>query len=221
MDRQISVKGTAEMSATPDFVIISLSIVSIDKKYAKAVELASERVTTLTSALEKEGFDASMVKTSDYHIDVNTEFKQGRKGTMELVEKGYRCSYRLKVSFDMDAQMLSKAVNVITETVAQPGLNVTFTIKDEEAVKDELLKTAGENARRRAEILCQSAGGRLGNLVRVDYNWANQPLMSPTSFIPSIDKSMTTPTIEPAPTIQLSPEEIKLKENALFVWEID
>jgi hypothetical protein len=95
-------------------------------------------------------------------------------------------------------------------------------VKDEEAVKDELLKSAGANARRRAEILCESAGGKLGNLVTVSYNWNEISIMSPTKFDNTIDTAelydcATMPNVAPQ---SIQPDDINLTDNALFVWEI-
>lgn len=77
----------------------------------------------------------------------------------------------MKLSFDFNSDKLSKAIDAVSNCVSDPKMNITFTVKNEEAVKDEFLKSAGANARRRAEILCEAAGGKLGNLVNVDYNW--------------------------------------------------
>ena len=95
-------------------------------------------------------------------------------------------------------------------------------MKDEEAVKDELLKSAGANARRRAEILCEAAGGKLGSLVTINYNWNEISILSPTRF----DSDYLTDTAElysEMPMLapeSIQPDDIDLSDNAVFIWEI-
>jgi hypothetical protein len=222
MDRRITVKGIGHVTATPDYVIINMTIDAVNKKYEKAVEEATEKINTLSDKLVKAGFDKDSLKTVDYKVNVNTEFRTNRKGATEQIRNGYTCVHRMKLAFDFNNEKLSNAINAVTTCLSDPRLNIVFTVKDEEAVKDELLKSAGANARRRAEILCQSAGGKLGNLVTVSYNWNEISIMSPTRFDNTIDTAelydcATMPNIAPQ---SIQPDDINLTDNALFVWEI-
>ena len=226
MERKITVKGIGHITAKPDFVIINLTIEEVNKKYEKAVDEANKRINDLVSALSKIGFKPEDIKTVDYRVASNVEYKTNKKGVREYIKNGFRCSNRLKLSFDFDGEKLSKTVEKISDCVAEPKVNITFSVKDEEAVKDELLKSAGANAKRRAEILCESAGGKLGNLITVNYNWNDVSLLSPTSF-DSINQTASLfeefsaaapPSV--APTQSFAPDDIELNDSALFVWEI-
>ncbi|MBQ9229278.1 MAG: SIMPL domain-containing protein [Eubacterium sp.] len=223
MDRKITVKGIGHITAKPDYVIIHLTVEEINKKYEKAVEEAAKRINALTAAISKIGFNAEDLKTVDYSIQSNVEYKPNRKGIGEYIKNGFRCTNRLKLAFDFDSDKLSKTVNAITSCVADPRMNITFTVKDEEAVKDELLKSAGANARRRAEILCEAAGGKLGALVTVNYNWNELSILSPTRFDTrddtlQLDEILAAPTMAPQ---SFQPDDVDLSDNAVFVWEID
>lgn len=226
MERKITVKGIGHITAKPDYVVINMTIDATDKKYEKAVEEASDRINKLSNALAKIGFEKDDLKTVDFKVNVASGFKKNLKGVNEVVKLGYTCNNRMKLAFDFDSEKLSKTVEVITNCVAEPRLNITFTVKDEEAVKDELLKSAGANARRRAEILCESAGGKLGNLVTVNYNWNEISILSPTRFNNDIggttgvlfDDSKSMSMLAPK---EIQPDDIELSDNATFVWEID
>lgn len=224
MERRITVKGIGHITAKPDYVIIYLTIEEINKKYEKAVEEVNDRINKLTSALAKIGFGKDELKTVDYKVTTNVKYKPNKKGLGEYIDNGYKCTNRLKLAFDFENDRLCKAVETITTCVAEPKLNISFTVKDEEAVKDELLKSAGANAKRRAEILCESAGGILGNLVTVDYNWREISLLSPTSFdsinetTAVLDNSLSAPMMAPKSFV---PDDIELNDSAVFVWEIE
>ena len=226
MERKITVKGIGHITAKPDFVIISLTIEEVNKKYEKAVDEANNRINSLVTALSKIGFKPDDIKTVDYRVSSNVDFRINKKGFSEQIKNGFRCSNRLKLSFDFEGEKLYKVVEAISGCVAEPKINITFTVKDEEAVKDELLKSAGSNARRRAEILCESAGGKLGCLVTVNYNWNDISLLSPTRFdsinqTTSLLGELTAPAPPSfTPAQSFTPDDIELNDSALFVWEI-
>lgn len=222
MERKITVKGIGHISAKPDCVVISMTIDATNKKYEKAVEDTAERINKLSNALVNAGFESDALKTVDFKVNIATGYKKNLKGVSEVVKTGFTCTYRMKLAFDFESEKLSKAIDAITKCVSDPRLNITFTVKDEEAVKDELLKSAGANARRRAEILCEAAGGKLGNLITVNYNWNEISILSPTRF----DYDYLSDTAELCDDVLMTaphpiqPDDIDLSDNAVFVWEI-
>lgn len=158
-------------------------------------------------------------------MSTNVECKPNRKGVGEYIRNGFKCSNRLKLAFDFNSEKLTKTVEAISECVAEPKVNISFSVKDEEAVKDELLKTAGANAKRRAQILCESAGGKLGDLITVNYNWNEISILSPTHF-DSINEtaSLLDEFTAAAPSMapkSFEPDDIDLSDSAVFVWAIN
>lgn len=222
MERKITVKGIGHITATPDYVVINMTVDATDKKYDKAVEEATDKIAKLTKALKNAGFYDDALKTVDYRVNTATGYKKNFKGVNEIVKTGFTCLNRMKLAFDFNGEKISKAINAITNCVSDPRLNIVFTIKDEEAVKDKLLKSAGENARRGAQILCEAAGGKLGNLITVNYNWNELSILSPTRF----DYNYMDHTTELGDSAcmalpeAIQPDDIDLSDNAVFVWEI-
>lgn len=220
MERKITVKGIGNVKAKPDYIVINLTIDAVDKRYSRAVEIASMRVDELRRSLESVGFPEDSLKTVDFRINVNYEYKYNKKGMSEQKPNGFCCVNRLKLDFDFDNDKLVKAVDAITKSVADPKLNLAFTVKDEEAVKDELLKSAGQNARRRAEILCDASGGKLGNLVTVNYNWNEINLLSPSHMcFDNNTTDMVNACCVAAPS-SFVPDDINISDSAVFIWEI-
>ena len=222
MERKITVKGIGHITAKPDLCIIYMTIDETNRKYEQAVDDASDKINELSNALVRIGIEKDALKTADFKVDVETGFKKNFKGVGEIVKTGFTCTYRMKLAFDFSSERLSKVIDAITTCISDPRLSIAFTVKDEEAVKDELLKSAGANARRRAQILCEAAGGNLGNLVTVNYNWNEISILSPTRFT-SDGLSNTGPLCCDMPTLapgSIEPDDIDLVDNAVFVWEI-
>lgn len=222
MERKITVKGIGHITAKPDFVVINMIVDETNKKYEKAVEIVSERIDILSNALVSVGFEADALKTSDFNVFIETGYKKSLKGTNEFVRTGYTCSYEMKLEFDFDSDKLAKAIDAIAKCVSNPRMDIKFTVKDKDAIKDELLKSAAVNAKRRAEILCEAAGGKLGELVTVDYNWNEISLLSPTrlNYDRFVDANMSVPEVPMAAPKSIKPDDIDMSDNAVFVWEI-
>lgn len=79
----------------------------------------------------------------------------------------------------------------------------------------ELLKSAAENAKQKAEILCAASGAKLGDLVTIDYNWGELNIYSPTRY------EMTNRCLaETSTSIDIEPSNIDVSDTVTFVWEL-
>ena len=214
MDRTITVKGSARLSLRPDYVVITMTVTTEDKSYDEAMALAAGHLESIRDALANLGYDRKALKTSNFNVSTEYDFQNDRNGNGRRVFRGYACTHELRLSLDFDAARLGETLSAITGCKAEPELNVRFTVKDTDAVSDELLRQASENALRRAKVLAAASGVDLGPLVRVDYSWGSRDYASPTAFaaggmLRSAKASM-----------DFTPEDIDVNDQATFVWEI-
>lgn len=217
--RTIAVKGTGSVSAAPDYIILYLTIEGTNTDYDLAVELAAQKITALQDAIASADFKKKDLKTTSFNVDTRYENEKTPEGIYHQVFAGYVCTYQLKLSFDFDAVRLSRVLSAISESASLPEISVTFTVKDPAAIKKELLASAAENAREKAEILCQASGVRLGKLQSIDYHWTDSNISSPTRCMNARDG--ITAMGKCMQSIEMEPEDIKLNDSAAFVWEIE
>ena len=216
MNRTITVKGTGTVRLTPDLTIISLTLKSTDRDYGRAAELAEERLGALRTALEELGFERKALKTQQFRVCTEYESRRDEYGNYRNVFTGYACVHGLTLEFDFDTKRLSETLGAIARCVAEPELNIRFSVKDRDGAADALLKSAVENARHRAEILASASGVSLGRLMTVDYNWGELNVYSGTNF------EMDCKCLPPMPCgAELEPEDIELSDSAAFVWELE
>ena len=88
----------------------------------------------------------------------------------------------LKLSFDFDMHILNKVLLAITKSKANPKIHISFTVKDQTKISDEVLKLSCEDAKRKAGILCHASGYSLGALLKIDYNWNESYFESRTRY---------------------------------------
>ena len=93
------------------------------------------------------------------------------------------------MSFDLDLKRLSETLNAISICKAKPNVDIKFTVKDDSGVKEEVLRNATINARRKADILALSSGVKIEKIVNIEYSWQDIELYSDTKYIEAMPLS--------------------------------
>ena len=71
--RTITVKGTGNVSARPDYIILSLNIETLSKTYDRAMSEAAERIKKLQDAAVLVGYEKSDMKTTSFNVETRYE----------------------------------------------------------------------------------------------------------------------------------------------------
>ena len=216
MNRIITVKGTGNVKVKPDLIVITMSLESIHLDYNRTMKLAAEAVEGLLKAIQSLGFVKTDLKTTNFNISTHYESYRDNDNNYKSKFDGYLCEQGLKLEFDFDTEMLSKVLTTISKANIEPRLNIQFSVKDKDAVSEELLVSATENAKRKAEILAKASGVILGDLISIEYNWGELHLYSQTRF--AMEDQLMKLSESSAPSIE--PEDIDVSDTVSFVWEI-
>ncbi len=218
MNRTITIKGIGKLSLKPDQVVVSLTLKATDKNYDKAMDIAAKHLEQLRRALAGIGFTKDDLKTTSFNVGTECESERDKNGNYKRVFIGYSVTHQLKLEFDFDAQRLSQTLGAIAACIAEPELNVQFTVKDKEAVNVAILESACVNAKAKASILAKASGVTLGDLISIDYNWGELHLFSPTQYDME-DACMRMASAAPT-SIEIEPDDIEVSDSVTFVWEI-
>ena len=218
MNRTITIKGIGKLSLKPDQVVVSLTLKATDKNYDKAMDTAAKHLEQLRRTLVGIGFTKDDLKTTNFNVGTEYENERDKGGNYKRVFIGYSVTHQLKLEFDFDSHRLSQALGAIAACIAEPELNVQFTVKDKESVNAALLESACVNAKVKAVILAKASGVTLGDLISIDYNWGELHLFSPTRYDME-DACMRLSSATPT-SIELEPDDIDVSDSVTFVWEI-
>lgn len=218
MNRTITIKGIGKLSLKPDQVVVSLTLKTTDKNYDKAMNTAAKHLEQLRGALVGIGFAKDDLKTTNFNVGTEYESERDKNGNYKRIFIGYSVTHQLKLEFAFDSRCLSKTLGAIAACIAEPELNVQFTVKDKEAVNAALLESACVNAKTKAGILAKASGVTLGDLVSIDYNWGELHLFSPTQYDME-DACMRMASAAPT-SIEIEPDDIEVSDSVTFVWEI-
>ena len=217
--RTISVKGIGNASVKPDAIEINMSLESVDKDYSAAVKQNDEKVAKLKKALDESGVDSELLKTTNLNIyPQNNGYND--HGVWKERFVGYHCVQDVKIQFDFSAEHINKVMGAISKCEATPNLSIRFKVKNPDAVKDSVLALATQNARQKAEVLCQAAGCKLGELVTVSYKINPAEIVSVTNYNMRAAKMESAEEADMAVGAAMTPDDIKVRDEATFVWKI-
>ena len=216
MPRTITVTGVGSTRVSPDTTVITMVLRSLNKDYAKSVAESAEQLEAVKSALCAVGFRKEDIKTTSFNIITERESVRDENGNYTEKFKGYSCINNIKLEFDFDASRLSDVVATIASSLSDPQINIRFTVRDSESVKNALLTDAAENARKKAEILASASGVSLGLLLSVDYSFRDRELVSRTEYM--MDNGVMA--MKASRSLDFTPDDISLSDSVTFVWEI-
>ena len=214
--RTIHIKGTGRASAVPDYVVITLELNAHHMEYANAMRVGAQQVEMLREAVKEAGFSAEDLKTTNFNVDTeyeNEEYKEDGRTRYHRVFMGFDCRHSLKLSFDFDNERLERAMTTIGDCLSKPEVSIAFTLKDKQALRDQILESAAQDARRKAEILCKASGVTLGDLLRIEYSWDEAHI--------SHYYDMKIQCCEASPAnYDFHPDDIEAGDTVDFYWEI-
>ena len=217
MEKLITVKGVGNATAKPDLVVLSLELETTSRDYDQCMKIAGERGDLLKDAIVKAGLPGDSLKTSNFGVTTEYRSEKNRDGNYRSVFVGWKCSHDFKVEFPLDIKLLKTVLHFIAESHADCKVDVDFTLADSGVAETSMLNSAAKNARQKAETLCAALGKKLGELVKIDYNWSEIDIYSRTRYDSGLICSAPASACA-AP--EIDPEDIKLNDNATFVWQI-
>ena len=122
-------------------------------EYSETLQKSALQTDRLKDVLAAFGFEHGDLKTLSFDVDTEYEGYKDRKGTYKQRFIGYKFRYILKVEFDSDNERLGKILYALANCELKPEFRLSYTIKDPEAAKNELLGRAVADAKKKAAVL--------------------------------------------------------------------
>lgn len=217
--RTIRVTGKGQRRVRPDLTRISISLEGMEKEYGATLRRSSEETQHLRKLLEGLDFDGADLKTLSFHIDTEYESYQ-EENVYKQRFLGYRYQHMMKVEFDSDNERLGDLLYALSSSPIRPEFRISFTVKDPEAVKNELLEGAVHDSKAKAAVLARAAGVTLKEIQSVDYSWGEINLESrPMNRMLMADCTAPMAAKE-CFDMNIEPDDIEVSDTVTVVWEI-
>ena len=214
--RSIRVTGKGKIKVHPDITRITLTLSGVEKDYAEALARSAQETEALKELLTEFGFERSDLKTLSFDVDTKYEYYQSH-GDSKKRFAGYEFTHRLKVEFSSDNKMLGKILYALAASELHPDFQISYTVADPEASKNELLGKAVKDAMTKASVLADVSGVKLLDIQSIDYSWSELDIeVGSFNNLCKYDGSVGGGSL----VLDIEPDDIDLTDTVTVVWEI-
>ena len=208
----MSVNGEGVVSAAPDLAIVNIGVVSDGATAREALDANNTDMTAVVEAMRAAGIDELDIGTSGFNISpLYDNPPEPRPGEARQAPKvvGYQVSNEVTVRI----RDLAESGSILDEVVSA-GANrinsISFDIDEQTELRDEAIRLAIADARRKGEIMAEAAGVDLIRILTVSINDYAQPVM--------FDRAVMA--AQAAPSVPILGGEHTITINATVEWEI-
>ncbi len=169
----LTVTGEGSASAAPDIAVVSLGVVSEAATAKDALAANARDMNAVVDTITGAGIEKKDVATSGLFVEpVYSDPSKDPQGQSTIT--GYRVSNQVTVrirDIGKSGPLLDKVISAGANRVN----GVSFEIGKSEALRDAAVKAAIVEARRRAELMAEAAGVKLGPIQSISANEGGGP----------------------------------------------
>ncbi|MBR3888077.1 MAG: SIMPL domain-containing protein [Clostridia bacterium] len=220
----IMVEGVGRRFYKPNQVVLSINFLVNDATYEKALEKGVKSVEDfIVLVLQKLDIAKEELKTRSFRISQNTRYDYETKKT---IFNGYDYTQGATLKLDYNMETISEFMSLVSSLAEPPRYTMTFSIKDMEGAKKEVLAEAYNKAKEKAETIAAAAGKQLKDCIKTDFRpfaetvtshsrLSDMDMLEETGVMYKASKARST-----AETIQtvFTPEDVEISETLYCLW---
>lgn len=219
--RMIRVTGKGQIKVKPDVTRVTITLEDVYEEYDETLRHSSQDTEQLKDILAPYGFERADLKTLSFQVDPQYESYR-KNGAYRQRLTGYRFSHVMKVEFESDNDRLGKILYALANCPSKPEFRISYTVKDREAAKNELLGKAVTDATAKAEVLSTAAGVKLKDIQSIDYSWGEIDLeISPMSRAVYAAPAGYFAEESDNYALDIEPDDIEVSDTVTVVWNIE
>lgn len=219
--RTIRVTGKGQVKVKPDMTRLTIELEGLYKDYGETLHHSALDTDQLKDILSAFGFERSDLKTLRFNVDTEYEsYKE--KDVYKRRFVGYKFNHTMKVEFENDNERLGKVMYALANCPLKPEFRISYTVKDPEAAKNELLGKAVADAKEKAAVLTAAADVTIKDIQNIDYSWGeidfevrpmNRAIMEDACY------AMSAPD-DGSYDLDIEPDDINVSDTVTVIWEI-
>lgn len=215
--KTLRVTGKGKIKVHPDTTRLTITIERTYKDYEETLKRSAEMTEELKNLFEKFDFEKSDLKTLSFNIE--TEYEDYKEDDVYKRRfKGYRFCHVLKIEFDSDNERLGKILYALSHSPVCPEFKISYTVKNPENAKNELLKKAVSDAKEKAKVLSDAAEVPLKEIQSIDYSWGE--IQFETRPFEMMKEIHTCNCENETFDLDIEPDDIDAEDTVTVVWEI-
>jgi hypothetical protein len=211
----ITVSGKGEVVVKPDIATVSFGVTAENLDVAKAQTESATKINKIIDLLKSKGVAEKDIKTTNYNIYPRYDYNQTNQ-TFPYGGKQVLAAYVVSQTVEVKILEIAKAGEILSG-VGEFGVTdvsgLTFTVDDEEKVKDQARDLAIEDAKAQAKVLAKGLDVKLVKITSFSEN-ANYPMYYGVSSAKMMDSAVSS--VAP----QVPAGENKITSNVSITYEI-
>lgn len=157
MRRQVvRATGEASLTAKPDQARLSAGVITHAATAEEAVQQNATQTTAVLDALKKVVGANGEIKTSNYSVSPQYKYEQGHSPEID----GYQASNTVEVTLN-DLTLVGKVIDSAGHAGSNNINSISFTLKNDQAVRAKAIAEATKQARANAEAIAQALNVRV------------------------------------------------------------
>lgn len=169
----LTVTGEGSASAAPDIAVVSLGVVSEAATAQDALAANARDMNAVVDTITAAGIDKKDVATSGLFVEpVYSDPSKDPSGLSKIT--GYRVSNQVTVRI-RDIETSGTLLDKVITAGANRVNGISFEIGKSEGLRDQAVKAAIAEARRRAELMAEAAGLALGAIQSISASEGGGP----------------------------------------------
>jgi len=169
---RLHVSGSGEVKAKPDIARINVGVVTDAESAEQAVSDNNQAMQKLMQQLKKHEIADKDVQTSSFDVSPIYERDNSRSERNDIA--GYRVSNQVQV-----VVRKLPAMGKVLDDVVGAGANrihgIRFMVEERKALIDKARRMAVNDAHRKAELMAETAGAKLGRVLQINENSTGGP----------------------------------------------
>lgn len=207
----IEVTGISAAEALPKELVVNVPLVVTDSTYLSCSKRLNALLTEVQKELEKRGIDREDISTGNYSISENFEFKQGeRKST------GYKGQVNLSLKKRYEPEFIDEFLQVAEKFSLQYTIRFMLSEEQKELLSKTALVEAVDDAKRKAQILAEASGVRLGSISKISYGES----MGRPGPLTEVARLSSDGVAADPNGLKLYPGEISVHQSVRVIWHI-
>ena len=214
--RTLRVTGKGNIKVKPNMTCITIILEGVYSKYDDTLRISTVYKDQLVDLLSP--FDIKENDLKSLSFDIDTEYESYMEnGAFKQRFAGYSFRHVLKVEFDSDKSKLGKILSALANSPLDPDFRISYTVKDKEKAKNELLGKAVEDAKEKAKLLAKALDVCLKDIILIDYSLSEIDFTVKSRIDPMYyDCAASSDSYE----MDIAPDDIDINDTVTIVWEI-
>lgn len=212
LDKTVSVEGECEKSVTPDRASLVLTIENIDKSVKVANQKTSDTYAHVKKDVESMNLKSVELRTTEFNVNEHKEWEN-----QKMISKGFKSRMGLFIATD-DLNKIGDVMVVANKHGVQEVGSLNMFISDSKLknLKDDCLKEASYDAKRKADVLAKALGTKVLEVLTISETATSAPLPRPMPMMRGAMKMMSADAEMASPTVEAGKEKFNLKIYTTF-----